>query len=125
MMAEKAKELYPEVPPQNPARVSEYMVPGCPEEPDAKEIKIYVAKPEKCKKKMPCIFFIVAGGLILSAPEVYPLADLAEKYDAVYVTFAYRTIFDEKGAYPGTINDCHAAYKYIHDHAAADGSESP
>lgn len=117
MMAEKAKELYPPMPPQDPDRVSLHMAPGCPEEPDAKDVRVYVGKPSKCRKKMPCIFFIVAGGLILSAPEVYPLADLADKYKAVYVTFTYRTIFDDKGAYPGTINDCHAAYQYIYDNA--------
>ncbi len=116
-MAEKAKEMYPPIPPVDESRMNVYYAPGCPEEPDAKEVKIYVAYPEKRRQKMPCVFSIISGGLIISAPEYEPLIPMADTYQAVYVSFVYRTIFDEKGAYPGTVNDCHAAYQYIYNHA--------
>jgi acetyl esterase/lipase len=113
--AEEAKKLLPCG--LDESRAEKVMVPGCPEEPDAAPIPTYIVKPLKTKKKMPCAFFIAPGGLTISSPEMFPLQADADKYGAVVVAFAYRTIFDENGSYPGAINDGHAAYKYVVDHA--------
>lgn len=114
-IANEAKKLLPCGLDEN--RVTKIEVPGCPEEPDAPLVSVYISKPLVCKKKMPCVFSVPPGGLTICAPEMFPLQADADKYNAIVVSFAYRTIFDEKGLYPGAMNDCHAAFKYIYDHA--------
>lgn len=91
-----------------------YEVPGCPEEPETGTF-VLVARPEHTeKKKLPCILTIAAGGLYAC---YMPYPDgMAEKYGAVVVSCNYRTIFTG-GGYPATINDVHAAYKWIVDNA--------
>jgi acetyl esterase/lipase len=104
-----------------PQAQSEYTkvieIPGCPEEPEAKTF-IIVTKPKKeSKKKRPCIISFPCGGMAICFDFFSQNDEFAETFDAVAVTVHYRTIFDEKGGYPGTVNDVHAAYKYVVEHA--------
>ena len=102
--------------PENKERITTVMVPGCPEEEDAPLIKMTIAYPKELKrKKLPCLFLIPGGGLSMCITDPSPLA-MADTYNCIAVTFEYRTIV-YGGKYPETINDCHAAYKYVTDHA--------
>lgn len=109
--AESLKALLPTVE-LNEERLTIVEVPGCPEEPDA-TVKTYFVRPKSKKKKLPVLFKIVPGGLVLSDPALFPLDDYAKKFKAVVVAFQYRTLSDDNGAYPAAINDCHAVYDYL------------
>lgn len=109
--AESLKALFPPVE-LNEERLTVVEVPGCPEEPDA-TVTTYIMRPKSKKKKLPVLFKIVPGGLVLSDPTLFPLDAYAKKYKAVVVAFRYRTLSDDNGTYPAAINDCHAVYEYL------------
>lgn len=103
-------------PPEVADRVIEVEAPGCVEEPDAPLVKMTIVMPQNpTKKKYPCIVAIPGGGHVMCIME--NLVALSDTYNCVAVHFDYRTVY-EGGGYPGTINDCHAAYQYLLDHAA-------
>lgn len=94
-----------------------FFAKGCEEEPDAPEVKIEVAYPEKRKKaKAPCLYYIAGGGLSMCPLSIVNLEGIANTLNCVVVTVHYRTLFD-KGGYPQTVNDCHATYKWILENA--------
>lgn len=98
-------------------RTKVYEVPGCPEEPDAPLVKLTVVQPPKVrKKKYPCILCIPGGGLAMCMPTSAPIQEFSNVYKCVSATFDYRLCL-RGGKYPETINDCHAVYKFIYDHA--------
>lgn len=108
-------------PSPDPEKNKKYDILGCPEEPDT-SVSIMVAKPGKIKKKkLPCILHIAAGGLY-ACYNPYP-DTLAEQYDAVAVVCDYRTLF-KGGCYPATINDLHATYQWVVEHADELGVDS-
>lgn len=100
---------------------NEMEIPGCDDEPDVPSHVVLVSPKERKKKKMPCLFCVPGGGLINCTEAGLPLEELAETFNAVAVMPKYRTVFDEKGGYPGTINDLGAAYKWVIDNAAEYG----
>ena len=97
-------------------RTETYEVPGCPEEPDAPAVRILVTYPANRKRKMPCVIGIAGGGLILSFAAIMAPEKLADDLGAIVVSFNYRCLFDDS-KYPEALNDCHAVYKYVLDHA--------
>lgn len=98
-------------------RTETYEVSGCPEEPDAPLVRVQVTYPKERKKKMPCIFVIPGGGLILSFAAIMNSEQVADDMDAVVVKFNYRCLFDD-ATYPAPINDCHAVYKWLVENGA-------
>lgn len=116
-MNEEMLKAFPPGLPLVEGRMAKYLAPGCPEEEDAPGVPMYIAKPQKCKKKMPCVIIIPGGGLTSCNPLMKDLCAKSDLYGAIVVSLAYRTIFAEKGTYPAAINDCHAVYKYIVDNA--------
>lgn len=95
--------------------VKEYLVPGCPEEPDT-QAKVLVYTPETAKKRNNrALFYIIAGALVTCEPSLMGLEGIAMKYNAVLVTVVYRTSL--KATYPAAINDCHAGYQWMVEHA--------
>ncbi len=68
-------------------------------------------------KKYPCVLIIPGGALTTCSvgwPDATPIAD---HNNAVVISAYYRTIFDEHGQYPAAINDLHAMYQHIVEHA--------
>lgn len=94
-------------------------VPGCPEEPETEaEICLRIPKNVEPGVKLPCIVEIPGGGMYIAGSYEYyisVLAALCKHHKAVVVSMNYRTCVE--APYPAAVNDCHAAYQYILDHA--------
>ena len=90
-------------------------MPGCPEEPDH-EVRVTVRLPKKRRKKMPVIFYIAGGAMIYGTPYMGPIEEYSYNYNCIVVAPWYRSALD--APYPAAINDCHAAYQWMVEHAA-------
>lgn len=112
------KESMPGVDPNNVAEdmsggITE--VPGCPEDPERGSYYVWCS-PKKAKAgRRPVIFFINGGGTILVEPRFVPLERFARRFNALAISANYTDSLH--GGYPVSINDLHASYKYIVDHA--------
>lgn len=102
---------------------SEYFTDhGCPEEPDAKPVRILVRTPDHVKddERLPVIFDIPGGGLAAcGTPETtmtYANRYITEqKLRVIHVSFQYRLA--PGNPYPAAINDGHAAYLWMLENA--------
>lgn len=90
-------------------------VPGCPEEPGT-EVKVDIRVPNApSRRKRTVLFYIAGGAFLLGTPWLGPVEQYCLDLDCVVVAPWYRTGVD--APYPAAINDLHAAYQYIVDHA--------
>lgn len=94
---------------------------GCPEEPEA-TVRLEVWTPNDIKEgeKLPVIFYVVGGGLISGGTCELAKFGLIRVFNAnvvraVFIIFEYRIA--AQGKYPAAINDCHAAYQWMIEHA--------
>lgn len=101
-----------------PAKASEADVPGCPEEPDATAHLTWVRPRRSDGEILPAVLVIPGGALYNCTDAVSPIEDYAKRYHALVAVVRYRTTFAPGGGYPGTLNDCHAAYQYLLSNAA-------
>ncbi|MGN0405562.1 MAG: alpha/beta hydrolase [Bariatricus sp.] len=94
-------------------------IPGCPEEEDAPLVTAEVltppVKPRSKKKRHRAILFAVGGSLIQSNPWISPLHSYAMTAEAVVVAPHYRNAL--QAPYPAALNDLHATYKWMVEHA--------
>jgi acetyl esterase/lipase len=98
------------------ATTTTIMVPGCPEEPET-ECKVDVRVPnKKSRRKRPVLFYIAGGAFILGTPWLGPVEQYCYDLDCVVIAPWYRTGVD--APYPAAVNDLHAAYQYMVEHAA-------
>lgn len=112
-MIETVKAMFP---PKDETRCTRHEVPGCPEEPDTPAI-VTVTYPEKRRKKnMPCVIYIPGGGLTACMECSFDSIELSDRINAVVVVCEYRTVYNG-GGYPETINDVHAAFLWVVEHA--------
>ena len=96
---------------------TEVDIPGCPEEPDATAHLTYVRPRRSDGETLPVVLVIPGGALYNCTDAVSPIAYYAKRYHALTAVVRYRTTFAQGGGYPGTLNDCHAAYQYLLDNA--------
>jgi acetyl esterase/lipase len=95
--------------------VVEYEAPGCPEEPDV-SVKVLVYTPKNLSQaKTRTLFYILGGGQYQVEPSTSTAYDFCKRFDCVIVMPIYRTMLEKR--FPGAINDCHAAYKWMVDNA--------
>lgn len=107
-------ELFARAPGEG-CEVKEYMVPGCPEEPET-QAKVLVYTPEGLKEHgNNTIFYVIGGGLVTCEPSLCGLENYAKARKTVLVTVVYRTSL--KATYPAALNDCHAGYQWMVEHA--------
>lgn len=95
-----------------------YDIPGCIEEPDAPAVHAVIRRlrPEVFGDgPYPTVFCIPPGGLILNDPYICASAPMAKFLGAQLVTVQYRSNVD--ACYPAAINDLHAGYQWMVDHA--------
>jgi acetyl esterase/lipase len=95
--------------------VKEYLVPGCPEEPET-QAKVLVYTPKNLSvDKARTLFYIPGGGHYQVEPSTTTAYAFSKRFDCIIVMPVYRTMLRAK--FPGAINDCHAAYKWMVDNA--------
>lgn len=100
---------------EHPCTVEKYEVEGCPEEPGT-PVEVWVIKPDTLKKrKNRCLFYVVGGGLTGLNPNAYPIERMCMEHNCVGIVPIYRLSWE--AMYPAAINDLHAAYKWMIDHA--------
>lgn len=92
---------------------------GCPEEPE-RPVRMLIRSPkERGKKPLPGILFLHGGGLMGGTPEcmcaMVSKFMLEGKIRAIVVMPEYRTA--PVTQYPGAVNDAHAAWLWMHEHA--------
>lgn len=93
---------------------------GCPEEPDAPLVDVVARVPSDLAEgeKVACVFDIQGGGWYEGGTYEYfmgPIEAMCKKHHAVVVSLCYRMLYEVGGLQ--MINDCHAAYQWMLDHA--------
>lgn len=103
--------------PEPYAKLQEFDAHGCPEEPET-HTKVYVTIPtHKSEKPLPVIFYVMGGAFFTHDIRIFPeVMRWAKQFNCAVVAPDYRTPLDAK--YPGEINDMHAGYQWMVDHAA-------
>lgn len=95
--------------------MTSYVVPGCPEEPEAEvEVRVFRSKNLK-KKKARVLFYLLGGGLVVRETEAFPIEEFCERYNCVIVVPMYRRSWE--APYPAQTNDMHAAYQWMVENA--------
>ena len=100
-----------------------FTVPGCPEEPDTPvEVRVSVPAGEYDGLR-PVVFALCAGGMVFVEPSMFAFQFKAyqEALGCIVVCPVFRGCLD--APYPAAINDCHAAYAWIVEHAADFGAD--
>ncbi len=92
----------------------DFTVPGCPEEPDH-TVRVTVRLPKKRRRKMQTIFYIAGGAMLYGSPYMGPIEEYCRDYNCIVVSPWYRSALD--APFPAAINDCHAAYQWMIEHA--------
>lgn len=95
----------------------EYDVDGCAEEPDAPKVHVLVRRLRESFKKgpYPVILHIPVGGLYSHDPWAASSAPITKYFGCQLVVPQIRTHPDAE--YPAAINDLHATYQWMIDHA--------
>ncbi len=98
------------------AKLVKYEAKGCPEEPDT-PTNVYITVPtEEGYEKKPVLYYVMGGALFTHDIRIFPEAlRWAKKFNCIVVAADYRTPLDAK--YPAQINDLHAGYQWIAEHA--------
>ena len=92
-----------------------HKIKGCPEEPDA-EVEVLVYHPANQEGRiLPGMLVATGGGLYSLLIEGSNPQAVADKYQCVLVCPRYRLAFEAK--YPAAINDLHAGYQWMIEHA--------
>ena len=94
----------------------EYHAKGCPEAPED-DVKLWVLEPaEKSDAPRPVLFYVMSGALFAHHPGVFTdILRWGARFNCVVVVPYYRTPLDAK--YPSQINDIHATYLWMLEHA--------
>jgi len=113
LLAELAKRTPPGQPPDD-VSVGEYRVAGLEGTPD---VRVLMFRPREAKAPSPAYFHIHGGGYVMGSPEMTSDNSIAltRELGCVVVSVDYRLA--PETTYPGQIEDCYAALKWLHAHA--------
>ena len=84
----------------------------------AGRMKVIILRPEKQEKPVPGLLWLHGGGYVMGYASMAYFTmghTLAEHFGAVLIAPDYRKA--TKAPYPGALEDCYAALKYLWDHA--------
>ena len=97
------------------------MIPG-PD--DGQELKIRIFTPANLTGPAPMILEIHGGGWVGGNLDIdnFRCIEIAKKIPAIVVCVEYR-LSNREVCYPAPLMDCHAAYMWMHDHAAEIGGD--
>jgi acetyl esterase/lipase len=102
--------------PDLPVEVSEMKAPGAAGQPD---VPIILYRPVGAKERLPALLHIHGGGYVAGSPRLTGAQNrqLAHDLQCLVVSVDYRLA--PEVPYPGAVEDCHAALKFLHDNADA------
>jgi len=109
-------------PPADPdVVITNRTVPGAPGDP---EVRVRLYEPKEKKTPCPGIVYIHGGGYIVGTPETtdFSCVRLAKEIGCVVVSVDYRLA--PETPYPGPLEDCYAALKWLADNAAELGVDT-
>jgi acetyl esterase/lipase len=95
--------------------IEEKKIPGL----DGPEVGVMIYNPQKAARLLPAVLHMHAGGYVLGNAAMMDIANtaLAAQLQCVVVSVDYRLAPDVH--FPGPVNDCYAALKWLHGNAAA------
>jgi acetyl esterase/lipase len=98
------------------AIMTKYEARGCPEEPET-PTNVYLTLPTTpIEGKIPVIYYVMGGALFTHDIRIFPeIMRWARDFNCAVVAADYRSPLE--GVYPAAINDLHAGYQWISDHA--------
>ena len=98
------------------SKLVKFEAKGCPEEPDT-PTNVYITVPtEENYEKKPVLYYVMGGALFTHDIRIFPeVMRMAKQFNCIVVAADYRTPLD--GKYPAQINDLHAGYQWIAEHA--------
>lgn len=100
---------------EHTCEIKRVTIDGCPEEPETK-CDIYIVIPQNLKKKNNRAMLYLSGGALVSfSLFATPVEEFCNQHRCIGIVPIYRLAW--QAPYPGAINDIHAAYKYIVEHA--------
>lgn len=114
-LKEMARVQIEENPPQG-VEFAEQTIPG-PE--GAPGVRVLTYRPAKATGPLPVYLHIHGGGMIAGIPEMSYIKSLqiAKNFNCFVVSVDYRLAPETR--FPGAIEDCYAALKWVHDNAKA------
>ncbi|MDC0707090.1 alpha/beta hydrolase [Stigmatella sp. ncwal1] len=124
MRLELARGLEKGAPPVLPrdVEVSERWVPGPPDAPD---VRVLVYRPKrKSPSAWPALLHMHPGGYIIGSPEMNDMSNrrLSSRVGCVIVSVDYRLA--PETPFPGPLEDCYAALRWLHANAAQLGVDA-
>jgi acetyl esterase/lipase len=89
--------------------------------PGAPPVRVRLFTPEAAPSPRPALLWIHGGGYLLPGSKVddEACATFARRLGATVLSLEYRVAPEDP--YPAALHDCAAAYRFLHDHAAALG----
>lgn len=106
-------QRHPDAPTSPDIEVTERFVPG-PE--GAPEVRVLLYQPLKVQGPRPTLLWMHGGGYIMGSPEQEDLKDIVSAIGCVAVSVDYRLAPETH--YPGPVEDCYAALKWLHTHTS-------
>jgi acetyl esterase/lipase len=115
---EMLREAMSAIPPLPDIAYSERMVPGPKGAPD---VRVLLYQPRAPKSGRPAYLYIHGGGYVLGTADMGApkCAFIAHELDCVVVSVDYRLA--PETVFPGAVEDCYAALKWLHANAASMG----
>lgn len=114
------ERVRPELPAELAAvACEERLIPGAPGEPDVRIL--HYSPPEASAAPRPAVLHIHGGGYVLGDPEINDAANRAWALNlgCAVISVDYRLAPETR--WPGALNDCYAALRWMHGNAASLG----
>src|SRR5262245_36847196 len=104
--------MYAQMAPPRPEAREERQIPGRP------GLRVLIYRPRAARSPSGAIVYVHGGGFITGAAEIEDARciQLAEEHQAVVVSVDYRLA--PESPFPGPVEDCHAALRWVIDEAS-------
>lgn len=91
-------------------------VSGCPEEPDAPQLNLIIRSPKvRTSTHLPALYYIGGGGHFVTYCDLDAIESLCNQLNCIIISPLIR--IGNVSPYPAAINDAHAGYQWIFEHA--------
>jgi len=115
------REMMPPPEPPPPSQTVDWREVRLPGPPGAPEVRALLYTPKGRAEQRPAVLHIHGGGYVLGSPDMGAVGHiaLAEAFGAVVLSVDYRLAPETR--FPGAVEDCYAALRWLHEEADALG----